>query len=101
MSEPQQVEHQLDRVPGPVPSHVDDPVRIAHRLQQRPDPPVALLTAADEYLQRAGLRAGCHATNRSVQDSDAPWLPEPPPLIAHTPPPSQQIHPPPPSLHPP
>ena len=36
--EPQQVEHELDRVTGAVAAHVQDPLRVPHGRQQRADP---------------------------------------------------------------
>jgi len=68
--EPQQIDHQLDGVAGTVPAHVDDPLRVAHRLEHRPHPREHHRLAADEDLQRAGPRSGRHPAHRRVQDRD-------------------------------
>ena len=83
MGEPQQVEHELDRVAGSVRAHVPDPVRVAHRFQHRPGGEIVRLGAADEDLQRSRSRAGGHAAHRRVDHADPARLGPLPHQISH------------------
>ena len=72
--EPEQVDHQLDRVARPVAADVQDPAWVAHRGQQRPDPCVVFSRAADEYLKGASVRRRGHTADGRVQHADAERL---------------------------
>ena len=72
--EPQQVEHELDGVAGPVRADMTDPFRIPHRLEYRPHALVVIVGPADEDLQRPGPSARRHPADRCVDHANAARL---------------------------